>query len=333
MVIVSTAVKRKDVVAKGPGLPAALKAEEIERPAVPADGVLVHVHASSVTPVDLYSLSPVAHLVRSFKPGVVGTDFAGTVEAIGRAVPVFQPGDEVFGGGRGAFAEYISISEQKAVVRKPAGVTFGNAATVVVAGSTALQALRDDGRIKHGQRVLINGASGGVGTFAVQIARAFGAQVTAVCSSRHVEVVRSIGADRVIDYTQQDFARAGERYDLMLDVAGNRSWSECKGVLGRGATYVGVGAAGIQHGPGGGWRAIGHFLNVRLASIGGGRNVVAVFIASLKKDDLVFLGGLVASGQVKPVIERRYDLDGISEALDYLSTGHAGGKVAIEVGS
>src|SRR2546421_10973145 len=228
MVIVSTAVEMKAVVAKGPGSPAALKVEKFERPAVPDDGVLVRVHASSVNPVDLYALTPVAHLTRSFKPAVVGTDFAGTVEAVGRAVTLFQPGDEVFGGGRGAFAEYICVSEQKAVVLKPVGVSFEQAATVVVAGSTALQALRDHGRIKPGQRVLINGASGGVGTFAVQIARSFGAEVTAVCSSRHVDVVRSIGADRVIDYTQQDFARAGERYDLMLDVAGNRSWSECK---------------------------------------------------------------------------------------------------------
>ena len=332
MVIVSTAVKMKAVVARGPGSPAALKVEEVARPAVPDDGVLVRVRASSVNTVDLYALTPVAHLVRSFKPAVVGTDFAGTVEAIGRAVTLFQRGDEVFGGVRGAFAEYVCVSEQKAVVRKPAGVSFEQAATVVVAGSTALQALRDHGRIKHGQRVLINGASGGVGTFAVQIARAFGAQVTAVCSSRHVDVVRSIGAARVIDYTQQDFTQAGERYDLMLDVAGNRSWSDCRRVLDRGATYVGVGAAGIQHSPGGGGRAIGHFLNVRLASIGGGRNVVAVFIASLKKDDLVLLGDLLESGQVKPVIERRYDLDGVSEALEYLSTGHAGGKIAIEVG-
>jgi NADPH:quinone reductase-like Zn-dependent oxidoreductase len=332
MVIVSTAVKMKAVVVKGPGSLAALKVEEIARPAVPDDGVLVRVHASSVNPVDLYALTPVAHLTRSLRPAVVGTDFAGTVEAVGRAVTLFQPGDEVFGGGRGAFAEYICVSEQKAVIRKPAGVSFEQAATVVVAGSTALQALRDHGRIKRGQRVLINGASGGVGTFAIQIARAFGARVTAVCSTRHVEVVRSIGADRVIDYTQQDFARAGERYDLMLDVAGNRSWSDCGRVLDRGATYVGVGAAGIQHGPGGGWRAIGHFLNVRLASIGGGRNVVTVFIASLKKDNLVLLGGLLESGQVKPVIEKRYDLDGVSEAIEYLSSGHAGGKIAIEVG-
>ena len=329
---VSTPVHMRAVLAHSAGSPAALRIEKFERPAVPDDGVLVRVRASSANPVDLYSLTPVAHLQRSLKPAVVGTDFAGTVEAVGRAVTLFQPGDEVFGGGRGAFAEYICISEQKAVVRKPAGMSFEQAATVPVAASTALQALRDHGQIRPGQRVLINGASGGVGTFAVQIARSFGAEVTAVCSSRHVDVVRSIGAQSVIDYTKEDFTRAGDRYDLMLDIAGNHSWSECMRVLHSGATYVGVGAAGVQHGRGGGWRAIGHFLNVRLASIGGGRHVVAVFIASLKKDDLVLLGGLVASGQVKPVIERRYDLDGIAEALVYLATGHAGGKIAIQVG-
>ncbi len=331
MVLTSTAVTMRAVVAHGPGSPAALKVEEIQRPAVPDDGVLVRVRASSANPVDMYSLTPVAHLLRSLKPGVVGTDFAGTVESVGRAVTLFQPGDKVFGGGRGAFAEYICLSEQKGLVPQPAGVSFEQAATLAVAGTTALQALRDHGRIERGQRVLINGGAGGVGTFAVQIAKSFGAQVTAVCSSSHIDVVRSIGADRVIDYTKEDFTRAGERYDLMLDVAGNRSWSECTRVLDSGATYVGVGAAGVQHGRGGGWRALGHFLEVRLASIGGGRSVVTVFIAKLNKDDLVLLGDLVASGRVKPVIDRRYDLDRVPEALDHLAKGHAGGKIAIEV--
>ena len=312
--------------------PATLKVEEVERPIVPDDGVLVRVRASSANTVDLYALTPVAHLQRSLKPGAVGTDFAGTVESVGKAVTLFRPGDEVFGGGRGAFAEYMFIPERKAVVRKPAGLSFEQAATVAVAGTTALQGLRDHGRIERGQRVLINGASGGVGTFAVQIAKSFGAEVTAVCSSSHVEAVRSIGANRVIDYTKEDFTQDDERYDLMLDIAGNHSWSECKRVLDPGGTYVGVGAAGIQHGKGGGWRALGHFLQVRLVSIGGGRNVVAVFVASLKKDDLVLLGDLLVSGRVKAVIEKRYDLDGIPEALGYMATGHAGGKIAIEVG-
>ena len=332
MVVASTAGTMKAIRAHGPGSPAALKVEEVERPIVSDDSVLVRVRASSANPVDLYSLTPVAHLQRSLKPGAVGTDFAGTVESVGKAVTLFRPGDEVFGGGRGAFAEYMCIPERKAVVRKPAGLSFEQAGTVAVAGTTALQALRDHGRVERGQRVLINGASGGVGTFAVQIAKSFGAEVTAVCSSSHVDVVRSIGANRVIDYTKEDFTQGGEHYDLMLDIAGNHSWSECKRVLDPGGSYVGVGAAGIQHGKGGGWRALGHFLQVRLASIGGGRNVVAVFVASLKKDDLVLLGDLLASRRVQPVIERRYDLGGISEALDYLATGHAGGKIAIEVG-
>src|SRR5438874_11248258 len=209
----------KAILAHGPGSPAALKVEEAERPLVSDDGVLVRVRASSANTVDLYALTPVAHLQRSLKPGVVGTDFAGTVESVGKAVTLFEPGDEVFGGGRGAFAEYICIPERKAVVRKPAMVSFEHAATVAVAGTTALQALRDHGRVERGQRVLINGASGGVGSFAVQIAKALGAQVTAVCSTRNVDTARSIGADRVIDYSREDFARDSERYDLMIDIA------------------------------------------------------------------------------------------------------------------
>jgi NADPH:quinone reductase-like Zn-dependent oxidoreductase len=200
-----------------------------------------------------------------------------------------------------------------------------------VAASTALQALRDHGRVQSGQRVLINGASGGVGTFAVQIARSFGAEVTAVCSTRNADLVREIGAHTVIDYTRDDFTRSGERYDLMLDVAGNHPWSECARVLGKGATYVGVGAAGVQHGKGGSRAALAHFLQVRLASIGSARTVVALFIAKLGKDDLEFLGRLVESRQVKPVIERSYELADVPEALRRMDEGHTQGKLAIVI--
>ncbi len=331
MVLAATALKIRAVVSHGPGSVSALKMEDIDRPAPADDGVLVRVRASSANPVDLFTITPVAHMQRGLNGAVVGTDFAGTVEAVGKNVTRFEPGDDVFGGARGAFAEYLAISEQGALVRKPAGVPFDQAGAVTVAGSTALQALRDHGRVQAGQRVLINGASGGVGTFAVQIARSFGAEVTAVCSTRNVELVRSIGAQRVIDYTTEDFTLGGERYDLMLDVAGNRSWSECLRVLEAGATYVGVGAAGIQHGKGGGWRAIGHFLQVWMGSMRGGRRVVTLFIAKLSKDDLVFLGELLESGSVKAVIDRRYGLAGIADALGYLDEGHAMGKIAIEV--
>ena len=331
MVLAATALKMRAVVSHGPGSVSALNVEDIDRPAPADDGVLVRVHASSANPVDLFALTPAAHVQRGLKAAVVGTDFAGTVEAVGKSVTRFKPGDEVFGGGRGAFAEYLSISEHGTMVRKPAGVSFDHAGAVTVAGSTALQALRDHGHIERGQRVLINGASGGVGTFAVQIARSFGAEVTAVCSTKHVELVRSIGAQRVIDYTTDDFTVGGERYDLVLDVAGNRSWSECLRVLAAGAGYVGVGAAGIQHGKGGGWRAIRHFLEVRISSVGGGRRVVTLFIAKLSKDDLVFLGELLESGAVMAVIDRRYGLAGIADALGYLNEGHAMGKISIDI--
>jgi NADPH:quinone reductase-like Zn-dependent oxidoreductase len=318
------------VVARGPIPPSGLRVEEVDWPAIPDDGVLVRVHASSVNPVDLYALTPVAHVQRGLKPRVVGTDFAGTVESVGSRVTRFQPGDEVFGGARGAFAERTCALERH-VAPKPPGVSFADAATLAVAGSTALQAVRNHGRIQAGQRVLINGASGGVGTFAVQIARSLGGEVTAVCSTANVEMVRSLGAHRVIDYTKEDFVEGVESYDLMLDVAGNRGWSDCMRVLNAGGTYVAVGAAGVQHARGGSWRALGHFLDIRLRSIRSGRKL-ALFIANLNQADLTTLGDLLATGEVKPVIERRYDLASVSDAMTYLAEGHARGKVGIDVG-
>src|SRR5215472_2646629 len=201
------------VVCSKPGSPYVLNMAEIDRPVVPDDGVLVRVHASSANPVDLFPLSRMGYISRLMKRAVLGTDFAGTVASVGRSVTQFQPGEEVFGGARGAFAEYVCVPEDGAVVRKPANVTFEQAAAVPVAAITALQAVRDHGQIQPGQKVLINGASGGVGTFAVQIAKSFGAEVTGVCGTRNVELVRSIGADRVIDYTKEDFTRSEERYD------------------------------------------------------------------------------------------------------------------------
>jgi len=244
-----------------------------------------------------------------------------TVEAVGRSVLQFQPGDEVFGGSgrRGAFAEYVCVSEGGAIARKPANVTFEQAATVALAGGTALQAVRDHGRIQAGQRVLVNGASGGVGTFAVQIARAFGAEVTAVCGTRNLELVRSLGAERVIDYTREDFTRSGQRYDVLLDVAGSRSWGACRRVLTPKGTFVAVGARNAQH-----------LLAVRVASLGASQRVV-LFIEKMNKADLLVLGDLLASGRVTPVIERRYALSEVPTALSYLAERHANGKLVITI--
>jgi NADPH:quinone reductase-like Zn-dependent oxidoreductase len=213
------------------------------------------------------------------------------------------------------------------VVHKPAGVTFEQAAAVAVAAISALQGLRDKGQIQSGQKVLINGASGGVGTFAVQIAKSFGAEVTGVCSTRNVEIVRSIGADHVIDYTQEDFTLSEQRYDLMLDVAGNRSWSDCKRVLDEKATLVVVGGPkkGRWIGP------LGQAVKLRLGSLGGSRRVVAPFLAKVNKEDLVVLQKLLDAGTVTPVIDRQFEFREIPEALRYLGDGHAQGKVVITV--
>jgi NADPH:quinone reductase-like Zn-dependent oxidoreductase len=329
MVSITTATTMKALVTHRPGKPAALQVEEVPVPEVPDNGVRLRVHASSVNPVDLFPLTRPGNL--RGKALVLGTDFAGTIESVGKSVTGFAAGDEVFGGKRGAFAEYLAVTDDAPIVHKPAGVSFEDAASLPVAATTALQALRHHGRIERGHKVLINGASGGVGTFAVQVAKVLGAEVTAVCSTRNVEIVRGIGADRVLDYTREDFTRSGDVYDLMIDIAGNRAWSECARVLRPRGAYVGVGAASVQHGEGGGWRAIGHFLEVRVRSIGSGLRVVALFITRLRKADLETLGDMVASGRVKPVIDRRYDLAGVPEALAYLEDGHSQGKVAIAI--
>lgn len=308
-----------------------LKLVEMMVPSVPDDGVLVRVLTSSANPVDMFPTSWAGYLMGGRKPVVIGTDFAGVVEAVGKDVSAFRPGDEVFGGARGAFAEYMVVRESRAIAHKPASVSFEQAGTVAVAATTALQALRDHGGLSSGQSVLINGASGGVGTFAVQIASALGGLVTAVCGTRNVEMARSLGASAVIDYTRDDFTRGVLKYDLVIDVAGSHSFSACKRVLKPHGTFVGVGAAGVQHGRGGGRRAIGHFLATRLTSIGGSRKVVTLFIANLTAQDMEFLASLLANGRVTPVIDRRYSLDEVSEALQYLNEGHGRAKVAISV--
>jgi len=312
------------------GTPDVLELREIERPPVSDDGVLVRVQATSVNPVDWHMLTGLPRIarleagLRRPKRQVLGVDFAGTVEAVGRDVTQFRPGDEVFGARNGALAEYVCARESRAIVTKPANVTFEQAAAVPVAAITALQALRDKGKIQAGDNVLVNGASGGVGTFAVQLAKSFGANLTAVCSTPNVETARSLGADRVIDYTQEDFTRTGQRYDLMIDIAGNRSWADCKRVLGAKATVVGVGGPKTNSwiGP------MGDALQLRLVTLLGSRNAV-FFLAKISKQNLLVLRELLESGEVTSVIDRRYTLAEAPDAFRYLGEGHARGKVVV----
>jgi NADPH:quinone reductase-like Zn-dependent oxidoreductase len=314
------------------GSPDVIEVREVEKPVPEDDEILVRVRAASVNPADWYGVTgrPVVGRVqmglRKPKERALGVDYAGTVEAVGRNVTLFRPGDEVFGGRTGALAEYVRAREDRGVVKKPANVTFEEAAAVPVAAITALQGLRDKGRLQPGQKVLINGASGGVGTFAVQIAKALGAEVTGVCSTRNVELVRSLGADHVVDYTQEDFTRSDQRYELMLDVAGSRSWSEGRRVLRPEATVVIVGApkGGRLLGP------IRRIAKLRLAAVRGSQKVV-FFMARFNKPDMEVLRELLETGKVKPVIDRRYELSEIADAFHYLGEGHCRAKVVITV--
>ncbi len=314
------------------GSPVVVELREIDRPAAADDELLVRVRAASVNPADWYSVTGTPYVgrvqmgLRKPKSNRLGVDFAGQVEAVGKDVMQFRPGDEVFGGRNGAFAEYVCVREDRAVVLKPAKLTFEQAAAVPVAALTALQSLRDKGQLQPGDKVLINGASGGVGPFAVQIAKVLGAEVTGVCSTRNVDLVRSIGADHVIDYTREDFTRTDRRYDLMLDIAGSRSWSECRRILNRQATLVIVGAPK-------GNRLIGplsHVVKVRLAGLRSSQKVV-FFIAKFNKPDMAVLRELLEAGKVAPVIDRGYELSEIADALRYMREGHAQGKIVIAV--
>lgn len=304
---------------------------EVGMPAVPDTGVLVRVHAAAVNPLDYYFTYGAYRAARWFtglaRPRVrtPGVDFAGTVEAVGRGVAGLRPGDEVFGGARGTFAEYVCAQPGR-IAPRPANVTWEQAAAVPVAGLTALQALRDYGRVRPGQRVLVNGASGGVGTFAVQLAKALGAHVTGVCGGRNLELVRSLGADRVIDYTKEDFSRGGERYDVMLDIAGSRPWRECRRVLAPRGTLVVIGGprTGRAFGP------MGHVLSMRLASLGASQRVV-LFVARITREDLTVLKAFLEAGRLTPVIERCFALAEAPAALRHVGGGHACGKVVVQV--
>jgi NADPH:quinone reductase-like Zn-dependent oxidoreductase len=322
----------KAIVSRCYGSPDVLTLEEIAKPTAADNEVLVKVHAAAVNPLDWHYMRGTPYIVR-LDSGLgapedprLGVDFAGTVEAVGRNVKRFRPGDDVFGGRDGAFAEYVNVRENRAVALKPANVTFEQAASVPVAALTALQALRDKGRIQPGQKVLINGASGGVGTFAVQIAKSFGADVTGVCSTRNVNMVRSIGADHVIDYTQEDFTKGGKRYDLVLDTVGNHSLLEYRHVLIPKGIFVIVG------GPNNGqW--IGPMatpIKAMMLSPFVSQKFVP-FLAELKKEDLAIMRDLMQTGKVTPVIDRRYSLSEVPAAIRYLEEGHARGKLVINL--
>jgi NADPH:quinone reductase-like Zn-dependent oxidoreductase len=318
------------------GPPDVLRLEDVEIPAVGDGEVLVRVRTASINPLDWHFIRGKPYLVRMMaglsrpKPSAsrLGADMAGSVEAVGENVTGFSPGDEVFGGleERGTLAEYISVPSDAVVLQKPASLTFEQGAAVPVAGFTALQALRDKGRVQPGQKVLINGASGGVGTFAVQIAKALGAEVTGVCSAANTEMVASIGADHVVDYTRDDFTQAQRRYDLLIDIAGNRTLAETRRVL------VPKGVLVVVGGPDKG-RWIGPFgrtLTMALQSPAVSQRMVS-FLAHQNRDDLAVLRDLLDAGKVTPVIDRTYPLNEVAEAVRYLETGHARGKVVITV--
>src|SRR6266545_2404615 len=321
----------KAIVCRNYGSPDVLECEELAKPNAGDDEVLIRVRAASVNPVDRVFRAPymvrIVTGLRKPKEIRLGRDVAGQVEAVGRNVTQFKPGDEVFGVCLGAYAEFVCASAS-ALVRKPDNVTFEQAAAVPIAALTALQGLRDKGRIQAGQKVLINGASGGVGTFAVQIARSFGADVTGVCSTRNVEMVRSIGADRVIDYTLADFTRSGQRYDMIFDVVANHSFSACQRVLSPRGTLVVAGGGGADgHALG---RRLGRTLTGALISRFAGQRMT-FFVARPNQGDLVTLGDLLESREVTPVLDGRHRLSETSEAFRRLAGGHARGKIVVTV--
>src|SRR5207249_6890047 len=320
----------KAIVYHNYGSPDVLKCEEIEKPTAGDDEVLIRVCAAAINPVDLL-FRGTSYMVRRMtglrkpKETRIGHDVAGQVEAVGRNVTQFKPGDAVFGTCKGAFAEYVCASES-AVVVKPDNVTFEQAASVPIAALTALQGLRlgglgDKGQIQAKHKVLINGASGGVGTFAVQIAKSFGADVTGACSKRNVAMVRSIGADRVIDYVQQDFTKSGQRYDLIFDWVGNHSLLADRRALNPNGVCVVAGAKGL-------WDFLTHALAAPVLSRLVCQKFVT-FIAKINKEDLSIMRELMESGKITPVIDRRYSLSEVPEAIRYLETRHARGKVVI----
>jgi NADPH:quinone reductase-like Zn-dependent oxidoreductase len=314
------------------GPPEVLAVERIEKPVPADDQILVRVRAAAINPLEWHRVRGTPYLMR-LGEGMgaptnprLGIDYAGEVVAVGAKVTRFKPGDAIFGGRDGALADYVAAKETGSVTLKPARLSFEQAAGAYVAGVTALQALRDGGKVRPGQKVLVNGASGGVGTFAVQIAKAMGAEVTAVCSTRNVELVRSLGADRVIDYTKEDFTQGDARYDVIMDNVANRPLGEIRRVLAPTGKYLVIGGGGPDANP---WVGafvapakawfITHFVDQELK----------FFLSSGGRDDLVALAQLMEEGKVTPVVDRTYRLDEIQDAMRYLETGRARGKVIL----
>ncbi|HZR04215.1 MAG TPA: NAD(P)-dependent alcohol dehydrogenase [Candidatus Udaeobacter sp.] len=313
-----------------------LKFQEIEKPAPADDQLLVKVRAASVNPLDWHFIEGTPYVMRAMGVGLrkpkdtrLGVDFAGTVETVGKNVTKFKPGDEVFGGRTGAFADYVCVREARAVALKPSNITFEQAASVPIAGITALQGVRDKGKVHAGQKILINGASGGVGTFAVQIAKSYGADITGVCSTRNLDLVRSLGADHAIDYTKEDFTKSDQRYDVILDNVANHSLSECRRVLNPNGTYVLIGGGGFNEsrwlGPG-----LTHAFKAMLLSKFVSQKM-GMMLADLNHEDLAYLADLMQTGKVTPVIDRTYKLSHLADAIRYLEQGHARGKVVVTV--
>lgn len=314
------------------GTPDVLRLQEVEKPSPKDDDVLVKIHAASVNKSDWLRLTGKPFITRLFTGGplqpqlnILGSDIAGTVEAVGRNIRSFRPGDEVFadvsGVGLGGFAEYVAVPE-KVLARKPASISFEEAAAVPVAGVTALQGLRDKGHLQPGQKVLIHGASGGVGTFAVQVAKAFGAEVTAVCSTRNVEMARSMGADEVIDYKKEDFAKRGEHYDLIFAANGNRTLANFRRVLTPDGLCVIAGGSMRQIFRG---MLFGSLVTM------GSRQKITNIAAQSDAQDLAYLAELLEAGKVRPVIDRCYPLSDTADALRYLGDTHPSGKVVIQI--
>ncbi|MBX3054779.1 MAG: NAD(P)-dependent alcohol dehydrogenase [Caldilineaceae bacterium] len=317
----------KAIIAPKYGSPDVLELRDVDKPTPKADEVLVKIHAAAVNAGDWHLLRADPFLIRLMygllvpKHPIIGSDMAGTVEAVGSAVTQFQVGDEVFGSELGAFAEYAAVPERRLAL-KPTGLSFEKAASVPVAAVTALQALRDHGQIAPGKKVLINGASGGVGTFAVQIAKAFGAEVTGVCSTGKMEMVRSIGADHVIDYTQEDFTKNGQRYDLILAANGYQPLSAYARALSPQGIYVMSGGAMVQ--------LFEVMIWGMLKSKKGGKTFGNMTVKS-SQEDLFLMKELIEAGKVVPVLDQRFPLSRVPDAIRYLEAGHAKGKVVISL--
>jgi len=326
----------KAIIQDGYGSPDVFELRDVDRPGVSDGEVLVRVHAASVNPYDWHLMAGSPYIARVLARSIGfglrrpllpgrGYDLAGTVEAVGSKVHRLQPGDEVFGWRDGAFAEYVSAAEDN-FAPLPAGLTFEQAAAVPMAALTALQAVRDQGQVQPGQQVLINGASGGVGTFAVQIAKSFGARVTGVCSTTKTDLVRSLGADHVIDYTREDFAEGEHRYDVILDTGGHSSLSRLRRALTARGTLVIVGAETDDRWTGGFGRSIRASLLSRFVN----HNLIA-FVNSENAEDLITLKGLIEAGEVTPITDRTFPLSEAPKAIRYLEEGHARGKVAVSM--